>query len=365
MQSPWSAPIVAPGQPQASGPCYLGVGAVSARAWARNDLPGAVHQGSEVDRELEDDRGSLAGGARHRDHSAQRLHAIREAEDFGALIRVRSSNSVKPRMARCNASSRTSRSTCVTDACACLATFAALHQDGAPHQRADAHVWRISCESRESLGVLELDSGGPTRVEDGSPDRFADPGDFGKAEALHVPHRDDGGVAVGLASDHDRVMGSDQPGNLFRDRGEDDLRGHRAGGECRHAPQGGLLLDEPRQLAPRLCVRDRGADQLAEGCRCSLSGGSGSAPVDEARSAPQTRPSTTTGAPTDERMPCCLTNSGIAPESPSKLSTRAGPPDRSTASSHGQREGRQEAGVGVGLVGIAPSTTLLMHFIGG
>src|SRR2546430_2353102 len=68
----------------------------SARGRGRGTVSPAwcVHGGSELDRELEGDRGPLAGWARHTDHPAQRLHAVREAEDSGPLGRVRSSDTV-------------------------------------------------------------------------------------------------------------------------------------------------------------------------------------------------------------------------------------------------------------------------------
>ena len=58
--------------------------------------------------------------------------------------------------------------------------------------------------------------------------------------------------------------------------------------------------------------------------RDSVFGGNGSSRRVDAAITPHTRPPTTIGQPTDERIPSACASRAIGPEAPSKLSTRAG-----------------------------------------
>lgn len=79
------------------------------------------------------------------------------------------------------------------------------------------------------------------------------------------PGGDDGHRVVGLAAGHPREVRAEQRADLFGDGTEELARGHSLRDERRHAPQGRLLLREPRRLGPSFGVRDRGGDELREG----------------------------------------------------------------------------------------------------
>jgi hypothetical protein len=67
------------------------------------------------------------------------------------------------------------------------------------------------------------------------------------------------------------------------------------------------------------------ATSLVKSAICdSVSGGNGDSRLDDAAITPHSRPPTTIGQPTDERIPSARASSAIGPEAWEKLSTRTG-----------------------------------------
>ena len=124
-----------------------------------------------------------------------------------------------------------------------------------------------------------------------------------------------------------RDVRGQQPVDLLRYRGEHHRRRGRARDERRHAAQSSLLVCHPAQLLARLRVGDRRGRQLGElGDSRLRVGGNPASRVAEAAITPHVRPPTTIGHPTDDRMPSSWASRAIAPDAPTKLSTRAGRP---------------------------------------
>ena len=74
------------------------------------------------------------------------------------------------------------------------------------------------------------------------------------------------------------------------------------------------------------------ATSLVKSAICdSVSGGNGDSRLDDAAITPHSRPPTTIGQPTDERIPSVRASSAIGPEAWEKLSTRTGRPVRLTS----------------------------------
>jgi len=143
--------------------------------------------------------------------------------------------------------------------------------------------------------VLTLSPPGSRRNPDGQWPAGIDP----------RPRTEDRQPTVRLVPAENREVDPEEPPGLLRDAGEHVLRRSGPGDECRHVPEGGLLLGEGPQLHTGLGVGDGGVpiSSVKPASRSSAPVGNRSSRAAATFMTPHNRPSTLIGAPTTALKP--------------------------------------------------------------